>query len=254
MRLKDKVAIITGGGSGIGRATCQLFVEEGAKVAVVDVNEAGGKETVSLVGQAGGTATFIRADISSEPEIVRMVATVVQTYGTINILVNNAAVFVFRSVEQATVEDWHRVLGTNVIGAALCVKHVVPAMKQAGGGAIVNLGSISSFIAQPEFVPYNTSKSAVINMTRCLAMDLAPFNIRVNAVCPGAIDTPALRRAAIELNMNEDDVQRVWGEAHLLKRVGQPREIAHGILFLASDEASFVTGTYLMVDGGYTAQ
>ncbi|MBI4551502.1 MAG: SDR family oxidoreductase [Candidatus Latescibacteria bacterium] len=254
MRLKEKVAIITGGGSGIGRATCQLFAEEGAKVAVVDMNEEGGKETVSLITQAGGTATFIRANISNEPEIIQMVDKAVQTYGTVNILVNNAAAFVFGRVETATVEDWHRVLGTNVIGGALCVKHVVPVMKQAGGGAIVNLGSISSFIAQPDYIPYNTSKSAVINMTRCLAMDLAPFNIRANAVCPGAIDTPALWRAAKEMNMGEDEVRKVWGGAHLLKRLGQPREIAYGILFLASDEASFVTGTYLMVDGGWTAQ
>lgn len=254
MRLKDKIALITGGGSGIGRATCQLFAEEGAKVAVVDVNQKGGKETAALVRKAGGQAVFIKADVSQEDQVKRMVARAVREFGGLHILVNNAAAFVFGRVENATLEDWNRVLGTNVIGPALGVKHAVPAMKKSGGGAIVTIGSISSFIAQPDYVPYNTSKSAVINMTRCLAMDLAPFNIRANVVCPGVIRTPALQRIIDERKMTPEEVKAEWGNAHLLKRLGEPREIAQAVLFLASDDASFVTGTFLMVDGGYTAQ
>lgn len=251
MRLKNKVAIITGGGSGIGRATCQLFAEQGARVVVADINQKGGKETVALLPK--GKAIFVKADVSQEDQVVRLIKGAVKAFGKLDILVNNAAAFVFGRVEDATVEDWNRVLGTNVLGPALCVKHAVPEMKKAGGGAIVTIGSISSFIAQPDYVPYNTSKSALINMTRCLAMDLAPFNIRANVVCPGVIRTPTLVRLIEEWKMTPEDIQREWGNYHLLKRLGEPREIAQAVLFLASDEASFVTGTHLMVDGGYTA-
>jgi NAD(P)-dependent dehydrogenase (short-subunit alcohol dehydrogenase family) len=245
------VAIITGGGSGIGRATCQRFAEEGARVVVADINQKGGKETVALLPK--GKAVFVKADVSREDQVVRLVKRAVRAFGKLDVLVNNAAAFVFGRVEEATLEDWNRVLGTNVLGPAWCVKHAVPEMKKAGGGAIVTIGSISSFIAQPDYVPYNTSKSALINMTRCLAMDLAPFNIRANVVCPGVIRTPTLVRLIEEWKMTPEDIQRQWGNYHLLKRLGEPREIANAVLFLASDEASFITGTHLMVDGGYTA-
>lgn len=251
MRLKNKVAIITGGGSGIGRATCQRFAEEGARVVVADINQKGGKQTVALLPK--GKAVFVKADVSQEDQVKRLIKAAVKAFGKLDILVNNAAAFVFGRVEDTTVEDWNRVLGTNVLGPALCVKHAVPEFKKAGGGAIVTIGSISSFVAQADYVPYNTSKSALINMTRCLAMDLAPFNIRANVVCPGVIRTPALIRLIDEWKMTPEDIQREWGNYHLLKRLGEPREIAQAVLFLASDEASFVTGTHLMVDGGYTA-
>lgn len=251
MRLKNKVAIVTGGGSGIGRATCQLFAEQGAHVVVADINQQGGKETVALLPKS--KAVFVKADVSQEDQVKRLIKGAVKAFGKLDILVNNAAAFVFGRVEDTTVEDWNKVLGTNVIGPALCVKHAVPEFKKAGGGAIVTIGSISSFIAQADYVPYNTSKSALINMTRCLAMDLAPFNIRANVVCPGVIRTPTLVRIIEEKRMTPEDIQREWGNDHLLKRLGEPREIANAVLFLASDEASFVTGTHLMVDGGYTA-
>ena len=253
MRVKNKVAIITGGGSGIGRATCQLFAEEGAKVVVADINLDGANETVALVRETG-EAVAVEADVSKEADAQKIADSAVEAFGTINILVNNAAAFIYGRVEDATESDWDRILGVNVKGPAFCVKAVLPAMKASGGGSIVNIGSISSFIAQPDYVPYNTSKSAVLNFTRCLAMDLAPFNIRVNALCPGVTHTPALDQAMVELNFSREDAQKEWGDPALLKRVARPREIAHGILFLASDDASFVTGTHLLVDGGYTAQ
>ena len=253
MRVKNKVAIITGGGSGIGRAACQLFAEEGAKVVAADINLDGATETVELVRKTG-EAVAVEADVSKEADAQKIADAAVEAFGTINILVNNAAAFIYGRVEDATEADWDRILAVNVKGPAFCVKAVLPVMKAAGSGAIVNIGSISSFIAQPDYVPYNTSKSAVLNFTRCLAMDLAPFNIRVNALCPGVTHTPALDQAMVELNFSPEDAQKEWGDPALLKRVARPREIAHGILFLASDDASFVTGTHLLVDGGYTAQ
>ena len=253
MRVKNKVAIITGGGSGIGRAACQLFAEEGAKVVAADINLDGANETAALVREIG-EAVAVEADVSKEADAQKIADAAVDAFGTINILVNNAAAFIYGRVEDTTEAHWDRILGVNVKGPAFCVKAVLPAMKAAGGGSIVNIGSISSFIAQPDYVPYNTSKSAVLNFTRCLAMDLAPFNIRANALCPGVTHTPALDQAMVELNFSPEDAQKEWGDPALLKRVARPREIAHGILFLASDDASFVTGTHLLVDGGYTAQ
>jgi NAD(P)-dependent dehydrogenase (short-subunit alcohol dehydrogenase family) len=254
MRVKDKVAIITGSGSGIGRATAQLFAEEGAKVVVADINLEGANETVRLIRETGGEAVSVEGDVSKETGAQKIADAALAAFGKIDILVNNAAAFVFGRVEDATEADWDRVLGTNVKGLAFCVKAVLPAMKSGGGGAIVNLASISALIAQADYVPYNTSKSAVLNFTRCLAMDLASFNIRVNAVCPGVIHTPALEGVMKTMNFTLEDANEYWGNSCFLKRLGKPREIAQVILFLASDDASFVTGHALVADGGYTAQ
>ena len=254
MRLEGKVAIITGSGSGIGRATARLFAEEGAKVVVADINLESANETVQSIQSTGGAAIAVEADVSNEGDSCKIADLTCCEYGKINILVNNAAAFVFGRIEDATKEDWDRVFGVNVKGPAFCVKAVLPAMKQGGSGAIVNIGSISSMIAQPDYVPYNTSKSAILNFTRCLAMDLAPFNVRVNTVCPGVTHTPALEKVMEEEGITLDEVNARLNQPCLLGRLGQPHEIAHGILFLASDDASFVTGTSLLVDGGYTAQ
>jgi dihydroanticapsin dehydrogenase len=254
-RLKDKVAIVTGGGSGIGRATCELFAEEEAAVVVAERNAETGAETARLIQQRGGRALFVATDVADEASIRAMVAATVLAFGRIDILVNNAAVFVLRGID-ATPEEWREILDVNVAGPALVAKHVVPEMRKAGGGAIVNLGSISSFIAQPQFVTYNASKGAVVQITRCMALDLAPDKIRVNSVCPGAVWTPIVQRITREAGMDRKaaDADPSWGGAHLLQRIAEPREIAFAILFLASDEASFITGENLMVDGGYTVR
>jgi NAD(P)-dependent dehydrogenase (short-subunit alcohol dehydrogenase family) len=254
-RLKDKVAVVTGGGAGIGRASCELFAEEGAAVVVAEQNAETGRDAAASITRQGGKAHFIQTDVADEANIQRMVAEAVRTFGRINILVNNAAVFVLRGIE-ATPEEWRQILDVNVMGPALVAKHVVPEMRRAGGGAIVNLGSISSFIAQPHFVTYNATKAAIANMTRCMALDLAPDNIRVNAVCPGAVWTQIVQRITREMGLDRAgaDAHPDWGGAHMIKRIADPREIAYAILFLASDEASFVTAANLMVDGGYTAK
>ncbi len=254
MRLQDKVAIVTGGAAGIGRAICELFAQEGARVLVADIDDAGGQETVRLIKSAGGEASYVHTNVSVEGEVERMVKAAVSAYGTVNVLVNNAAAFVFGQVESVTDSQWQQVLGVNVLGPAYCVKHVLPVMRAAGGGSIVNIASISSFIAQPAFVPYNTSKGALLQLTRCLAMDLAPYNIRVNAVCPGAVLTQATERHRRFVGADREEFLKQAASSNFLKRFASPREIAYGVLFLASDESSFVTGAPLIMDGGTLAQ
>src|SRR5262245_4677745 len=254
-RLKDKVAVVTGGGAGIGRATCELFAEEGAAVVVAERNADTGRETADRINHSGGRALFVPTDVTDEASIQRMAAEAVRAFGKINVLVNTAAVFVRHGIE-ATPQEWRQILDVNVMGPSLVAKHVVPHIRQAGGGAIVNLASISSFIAQPQFVTYNATKGAIPAITRCMAMDLAADRIRVNAVAPGAVWTQIVERLTREAGMDRAAADRHpdWGGAHLLRRIAEPREIAYAILFLASDEASFVTGTTLLVDGGYTAR
>lgn len=254
-RLENKTAVVTGGGSGIGRAVCELFAEEGAAVIVADVNAAAGEAVAQGIVARGGQAIAVPTDVSDEASIRRMTAAGLKAFGKFNLLVNNAAVFVFRSID-ATPEDWRKVLDVNVMGPALVAKHVVPEMRKAGGGAIVNIGSMSSFIAQPNFVTYNTSKAAIANLTRCMALDLAPDNIRVNAVCPGTVWTPQVQKMCAEQGLDRAaaDKHPFFGGGHMLPRIAEPIEIARAVLFLASDEASFITAENLMVDGGYTAK
>ena len=253
MRLKDKVAIITGAASGIGQATAILFASQGAKVICADIDQDAGERSVQAIREAGGVAHFVRSDIADEKDAERISTEALHAYGRINIVVNNAATFIMKGLK-ATVEDWGRSLRVNVTGMAFVTKYAAEGMRQSGGGAIVNLASISGFIAQPDFLPYSATKGAVLQMTRNMAMDLAPYNIRVNCVCPASILTPAVQRYMQEKRMTLDQLNAEEGAKTLLKRIGQPREVAYAILYLASDEASYITGTFLMVDGGYTAQ
>src|SRR5712692_8655785 len=189
MRLKGKAAIITGAGAGIGRATAELMAEEGARVLAADIDTKGGEETVGTIRGKGGAAHFVEADVSKEADAKKIADETMKAFGRIDILVNNAAVFVLKGFE-ATVDDWKRSLGVNVIGAAMVTKYAVEPMKKQGG-AIVNLGSISGLVAQPDFFAYSSTKAALIQMTRNMAMDLGASKIRVNCVCPGSIITAA---------------------------------------------------------------
>lgn len=253
MRLKDKVAIVTGIGAGIGEAIAIRFAEEGAKQILNDIDEPNGKAVLEKVRQAGGLAELVVGDISKESTGQALADAAVASFGRIDIVVNNAANFTQIGVETATVEQWQKVLGVNVIGTALVSKHAIPHMKK-NGGSIVNIASMSGIIAQPNFATYNSSKGAEIMMTKCMAMDLAPWNIRVNAICPGCIVTSASFREVERMGLTFEEWRDRMAPLHLLNRLGQPEEVANPTVFMASDEASFITGAILTVDGGYTAK
>ena len=252
MRLRNRNAIVTGGGNGIGRAIACLFAEEGANVIVADIEQDAGKETVDLINSNNGNSFYIPVDTSNEESVKNMMKNALSKIAEVNILVNNAAAFVFGKIENIEIKDWEKVLGVNVIGYANCVKHSLDSLKKNNDSSIINIASVSSFIAQPEFVPYNTSKGAVIQLTRCLAMDLAEYNIRVNSICPCSIRTRATDKHIKSLGLNPDEAYKEFGQDALLKRMGDPKEIAYGALFLASKESSYVTGT-LLIDLGNTS-
>ena len=253
MRLKNKVSIITGAGSGIGRSAALQFAAEGATVLVVDIDRERASAVAAEIKGHGGRAEAHVADISKDEDAKAMVARALELWPRVDVLVNNAASFHHKRVEDATRADWEKVLGVNVLGTSFCCRYAAEVMKNQGGGAIVNVASINGLIAMPDWYTYNASKAAVVEMSKSMAMDLGPFNIRVNCVCPGVTDTPALQRAIAELGATVEDVIKGYIEPNcLIKRFGKPEEIAPAILFLASDEASYITGATLVVDGGYT--
>lgn len=254
--IEGKVVIVTGGAQGIGKATIQKFADFGAKVVVADIERNLGEKFVDELISKGYDSLFVEVDISNETKVIDMVRKTVSHFGRIDILVNNAGTFIMRGIE-ATVEEWRKMMDVNIMGYALCTKHVVPEMIKSGRGSIVNLSSISSFIAQPKYLTYNAVKAAVANMTRCMALDLAEHNIRVNAVCPGTVwneNNAKFMKETMGLDREQANEHPEIGGAHMLKRTADPKEIASAIMFLASDEASFITAENLMVDGGYTAQ
>jgi NAD(P)-dependent dehydrogenase (short-subunit alcohol dehydrogenase family) len=254
MRLANKIAIITGAGAGIGQATALRFGEEGAKLVLADIGEASLNAAAKQVAATGAECVSIAGDISKEEDARRISEAAVQRFGGIDILVNNAADFTTFSVEDAEVANWQKVLGVNVIGTALVAKFAIPHMKKRGKGSIVNLSSMSGIIAQPNFATYNSSKGAILTMTKCMALDLAPFNIRVNSICPGCVLTSATEREWIRMGLTKEEWIGKMAPMHMLNRVGDAREVASAILFLASDEASFITAAHLLVDGGYTGR
>jgi NAD(P)-dependent dehydrogenase (short-subunit alcohol dehydrogenase family) len=249
--------MITGGGSGIGKATALLFAQEGAKVVVVDVDPVAGQQVVSEIGESGGDAVFVGADLTREAEVKRAVGEGVERFGGLHILFNNAGTSGAgkdREIEVLAEEDWDRVMAINLKGVYLCSKHAVPEIKRSGGGAIVNTASMAGIIALPTHA-YVASKAGVIQLTRSMAQEFAKQEIRVNAVAPGFIETPMLRGVRQGTPVDEADARMAqFAEQTPMARVGHPEEIARAVLFLASDEASFVTGHTLVVDGGYTIQ
>jgi NAD(P)-dependent dehydrogenase (short-subunit alcohol dehydrogenase family) len=249
MPLEGKVAIITGGASGIGRATALLFAREGASVAVVDVHRAGAEAVSEQIVAAGGRAMAIGCDVSQAVECRRAVEQTTNALGGLDILFNNVGIIRRTTVLDITEEEWDQVMAVNVRSIFLMSKYAIPFMIRRGGGAIVNAGSGWGLTGGRNAVSYCASKGAVVNMTRAMAIDHGAQKIRVNCICPGDTDTDMLRSEARQLGVAEEMFLRAAADRPL-QRVGTPQEIAQAVLYLASDAASFVTGSVLVVDGG----
>ncbi len=250
MKFENRVALVTGAGSGIGRAVALRLAQDGAKIAVADWNATTGGETVQLIQQQGGEAILMQADVSKVADTERIVAETVGKFGKLNILVNNAAVMLEKTAVDTTEEDWERIVGINLKGTFFCAKHaILQFRRQGGGGIIVNMASVNSFFAEGGIAAYCTTKGGIAQLTRALAMDHSGEGIRVNAIAPGWIETP--------MNANffalGPHIKEQAAKLHAINRIGQPEEVAHLVAFLASDEAGFITGSLMTVDGGFSA-
>ena len=249
MRLAGKSAIVTGGAGGIGRATSLAFAAEGARVAVVDLQLEAAEAVAAEIRAAGGEAIALGADVSSEPDVERVVAAVVEAFGGVDVSFNNAGIIRRTTAVETTVEEWDRVFGVNVRGVFLMCKHVVPIMAAAGAGSIINTGSGWGLKGGGQAISYCASKGAVVNMTRALAIDHGPQGIRVNSINPGDVNTGMLRDEARQLGQEAGSFLAEAADRPL-RRMGEPSEIAAAVVWLASDESSYVTGTALVADGG----
>ncbi len=247
-RLDGKVAIITGGARGMGEAECRLFAKEGAKVVVTDVLEEEGGAVARQIREDGGEATFLAHDVTSESRWQEVIAAVVNTNGKIDVLVNNAGLGLLKTVDETRTDQWDRMMNVNAKGTFFGCKYIVPAMQKAGGGSIINISSMYGIVGAPAAAAYNAAKGAVKMLTKSCAVDYAKYNIRVNSVHPGFILTPIFGHLA-----KDEEAMKLRLGTTLMERPGRPEEVAYPVLFLASDESSFMTGSELVVDGGYTA-
>lgn len=249
------VALVTGSGAGIGRATAVKFAEEGAKVVVSDVNAGGGEETVSVIGRAGGEATFLPCDISRPNDVEALVRGTVARYGKLDCACNNAGIEgrIVPFAEQ-TIDTFDRVISVNLRGTFLCLKAEISEMAKTGGGAIVNLASVAGLVGFPGLSPYVASKHAVNGLTKNAALEYGKQGIRVNSVCPGGIDTRMLDSLAEQATGGTQTTREMMNPYHPIGRIGEPKEVAELIVWLCSPRASFVTGANIPVDGGFVAQ
>jgi 3(or 17)beta-hydroxysteroid dehydrogenase len=253
MRLEGKRALITGGGTGIGRATADLFAREGAAVMISGRRTAELEEAARQIEANGGRAAFVRGDVGSPVDAERMVQATVAAFGGIDVLVNNAGILVRNaSVTSVSLEDWERMLRIDLTGVFLVSRFALTEMLKADrGGAIVHVSSVAGILGDPNLAPYNAAKGGVNLLTKNMALDYAPRGIRVNAVCPGRIWTP-MPMSRLKPDDDPQEILARWGKNIPLGRVGRPEDVARAILFLASDEAEWITGTWLVVDGGAT--
>jgi len=254
-RVKDKTAIVTGGGVGIGRAACRLLGLEGAKVAVTDVHDEDGEKVVQEIAAAGGVAEYWHLDVSRETEVKEVFGKIRERFGGIDVVVNNAGIAgADKPTDELSEEEWDAVMAINVKGVFFCTKHAIPAMRAAGGGSIINLSSIYGIIGAPDIPPYHASKGAVRLMTKTDALLYAKDKIRVNSIHPGYIWTPLVAALGKDAPGGVGKFREKLDGLHPIGHVGEPDDIGWGVVYLASDESKFITGSELVIDGGYTAR
>lgn len=254
-RVEGKTAVVTGGALGIGRAISIVLAREGARVAVTDIRDEEGQEVAEEIREFGGRAQYWRVDTTEEKVVSRVFAEIAEEFGSLDVLVNNAGISgVNKPPHEITLEEWEKVISVNVSGVFLCTKYAVPFMKQAGGGSIINLSSIYGLVGAADLPPYHASKGAVRLMSKNDALFYARDRIRVNSIHPGFIWTPLVEELGKETPEGVEAFREQLDSRHPLGHVGEPDDIAYGALYLASDESRFVTGSELVIDGGYTAQ
>lgn len=254
-RVEAKVAVVTGGISGIGRATSLLLAKEGAKVAIIDLNTAGAQELVSEIEAQGGTAKFWQLDTTKEQEVITVFADIIAEFGALDILVNNAGIGgVNKPTHEIAEEEWDLVMDVNVKGLFFCTKHIIPYMLKSGAGSIINMSSVYGLIGAGDLPPYHAAKGAVRLMSKNDAILYAKNNIRVNSVHPAYIWTPLVEKLGQESPEGVEAFRKHLDSCHPIGHVGEPEDVAYGVLYLASDESKFLTGSELVIDGGYTAQ
>lgn len=249
MRLKEKVSIITGGSQGIGETIAQVFGEQGSKIVVADVNEDAGYEVVEKLKAQDIDAIFVETDVSNEEQVQNLIGTTVKEFGYLTTLVNNAAVNIRKSAVDTPLEEWQKVINVNLTGSFLCSKYAVPEIAKQGGGTIVNVASWHAYKTITRLAAYAASKGGMTALTRQMALDCGPMNIRVNAVCPSTVDTPMLQQTFSDFP-DPDEAYKQALEFQPLGRIGTGEDIANACLYLASDESAYVSGHSLMVDGG----
>jgi len=251
MRFEDKVVVVTGGGQGIGRVICQSFAKEGAKVVIAEIDEEAGRECEELIISAGGEALFTKTDVADEESVKNLFSQTVKKYSKMSILINNAGVMSQGNIFTRSIEEWNRVIGINLTGPYICSRYAAELMRERKGGVIINISSTRALMSEPDTEPYSASKGGLLALTHSLAISLGKYGIRVNCICPGWIEVSQHKKSSIrEIPI----LTEMDHKQHPAGRVGKAEDIASACMFLASEEAGFITGANIVIDGGMTVK